>query len=215
MIPLSQSGTAFRATSSSSSCECTRASLRAANDPALGPHFGPLIGRRLPVQRPAPIGSWHQDEMFIRIGSVAVRQRGRKMQGSKLAGSAQQFAPLHAAAHNTLSACRHLTSAGKHRLSRAAAFSGGREAAGVTASPADTALISAMDNELTSPWDQRHAACRRKRDQDVWLRRYWRVISGRCSNRKFAISCSSPIKRSHIARSSVMPSSSAAPSIDR
>ena len=64
---------------------------------------------------------------------VPVRRRERKMQGFKSAGSAQRFVSMQAAVYNTFNVCRHLTSAGTHRLLRAEAISAWREAAGVAA----------------------------------------------------------------------------------
>jgi putative transposase len=50
------------------------------------------------------------------------RQRERKMQGFKSAGSAQRFLSVHAAAHNIFNVQRHLTSARTHRAFRASAM---------------------------------------------------------------------------------------------
>jgi len=50
------------------------------------------------------------------------RQRERKMQGFKSAGSAQRFLSVHAAAHNIFKVQRHLTSARTHRAFSASAM---------------------------------------------------------------------------------------------
>jgi putative transposase len=50
------------------------------------------------------------------------RQRERKMQGFKSAGSAQRFLSVHAAAHNIFNVQRHLTSARTHRAFRASSM---------------------------------------------------------------------------------------------
>ncbi len=56
------------------------------------------------------------------------RQRERKMQRFKSAGSAQKFLSSHAAVYNTFNVQRHLTSAQTHRTLRAAAMNTWREA---------------------------------------------------------------------------------------
>ncbi len=56
------------------------------------------------------------------------RQRERKMQRFKNAGSAQKFFSMHAAVYNTFDVLRHLTSAQTHRKPRAVAMSTWREA---------------------------------------------------------------------------------------
>lgn len=60
---------------------------------------------------------------------VPIRLRERKMQGFRLAGSAQRFLSAHAAVANTFATCRPLISAATHRQFRAEAFAAWREAA--------------------------------------------------------------------------------------
>src|SRR6202451_2011940 len=54
---------------------------------------------------------------------LPTRQRERKMQRFKSAGSAQKFLSTHAAVFNTFNVQRHLSSAQTHRALRAAAMS--------------------------------------------------------------------------------------------
>ncbi len=60
------------------------------------------------------------------------RQRERKMQRFKSAGSAQKFLSTHAAVYNIFNVQRHLTSARTHRTLRAAAMDTWREAVAAT-----------------------------------------------------------------------------------
>jgi putative transposase len=59
---------------------------------------------------------------------VPIRRRERKMQGLRSAGSAQRFPSSHSAAYNTFNVCRHLTTAGTHRILRCQAFDAWRTA---------------------------------------------------------------------------------------
>jgi putative transposase len=63
---------------------------------------------------------------------VPIRQRERKMQGFRSAGSAQRFLAIHAAVANTFTTCRHLVSAKTHRLLRNQAFLAWQQAASLT-----------------------------------------------------------------------------------
>ena len=62
------------------------------------------------------------------ISKMRERDKPRKMQRFKSAGSAQKFLSTHAAVYNTFNVQRHLTSAKSHRVLRAAAMTMWREA---------------------------------------------------------------------------------------
>ena len=62
------------------------------------------------------------------ISKMRERDKARKMQRFKSAGSAQKFLSTHAAVYNTFNVQRHLTSAKSHRVLRAAAMTMWREA---------------------------------------------------------------------------------------
>jgi putative transposase len=64
---------------------------------------------------------------------VPIRQRERKMQGFRSAGSAQRFLAIHAAVANAFTTCRHLVTAKAHRLLRNEAFAAWQQAASLTA----------------------------------------------------------------------------------
>src|SRR5215203_5585621 len=60
---------------------------------------------------------------------IPVRRRERKLQRFKSPGSAQRFLSRHAATYNVFTVARHLTTARRHRLSRAEAFAAWRRPA--------------------------------------------------------------------------------------
>ena len=64
---------------------------------------------------------------------VPIRQRERKMQGFRSAGSARRFLSCHSAVHNTFNICRHLTTASTHRILREHAFDAWKVAVATTA----------------------------------------------------------------------------------
>jgi putative transposase len=59
---------------------------------------------------------------------VPIRRREHKTQGVRSAGSAQRFLSCHSAAYNTFNVCRHLATAGTHRILRSQAFDAWRTA---------------------------------------------------------------------------------------
>ena len=89
----------------------------------IAPVNGPGHAECLPGGRIAPLGLPENAlDVAQRKTSPLARRRERKMQGFRSAGSAQRFLSSHSATYNTFNVCRHLTTAGTHRILRGQAF---------------------------------------------------------------------------------------------